>query len=370
MVAVQLLKEGVQRGIGLELLLGRVDDAQLVEDLDISDLGGGDGDAAVAGLDIIGKKMTVCQLYTKQNNQRKDVRRSTQNNRRYLMRLLQEDVIGSKSIDTVKPSDAKEWAVRMKEKGYCFQFIQNAKIALKAAFKIAIEDDYIRKNPFDFALNKVIEDDREEKIALTPEQEASLIAFAQNDPVYQKCADVLIILFGTGLRISEFCGLTTDLDFANGFIQVDHQLIRDAKIGYYIERPKTKTGSRKIPMSGEVCQAFKRLLKNRVPKQTITVEGYTNFLCLNPEGLPYVAIHYNNVFRSLVQKYNKCHDKPLPNVTPHTCRHTFCTRMANQGMNPKSLQYIMGHSSMAMTMGYYAHADEVSVKAEMDRLAA
>ncbi len=322
------------------------------------------------GIDIIGKKMTVCQLYTKQNNQRKDVRRSTQNNRRYLMRLLQEDVIGSKSIDTVKPSDAKEWAVRMKEKGYCFQFIQNAKIALKAAFKIAIEDDYIRKNPFDFALNKVIEDDREEKIALTPEQEASLIAFAQNDPVYQKCADVLIILFGTGLRISEFCGLTTDLDFANGFIQVDHQLIRDAKIGYYIERPKTKTGSRKIPISGEVCQAFKRMLKNRVPKQTITVEGYTNFLCLNPEGLPYVAIHYNNVFRSLVQKYNKCHDKPLPNVTPHTCRHTFCTRMANQGMNPKSLQYIMGHSSMAMTMGYYAHADEVSVKAEMDRLAA
>ena len=104
------------------------------------------------GIDIIGKKMTVCQLYTKQNNQRKDVRRSTQNNRRYLMRLLQEDVIGSKSIDTVKPSDAKEWAVRMKEKGYCFQFIQNAKIALKAAFKIAIEDDYIRKNPFDLSL--------------------------------------------------------------------------------------------------------------------------------------------------------------------------------------------------------------------------
>ena len=83
-----------------------------------------------------------------------------------------------------------------------------------------------------------------------------------------------------------------------------------------------------------------------------------------------MAIHYNNVFRNLVQKYNKCHDKPLPNVTPHTCRHTFCTRMANQGMNPKSLQYIMGHSSMTMTMGYYAHADEVSVKAEMDRLAA
>ena len=121
--------------------------------------------------------------------------------------------------------------------------------SLRAAFFIAIEDDCIRKNPFSFALNKVLEDDRGEKTVLTPEQEVSLIDFAQNDPVYQKYADELIILLGTGLRISEFCGLTTSLDFRNRLIRVDHQLLRDSENGYYIETPKTKNG----------CRAFCRI---------------------------------------------------------------------------------------------------------------
>ena len=96
--------------------------------------------------------------------------------------------------------------------------------------------------------------------------------------MYQKYADELIILLGTGLRISEFCGLTTNLDLKNRLIRVDHQLLRDSKNGYYVETPKTKSGYREIPMSEPVYQAFKRVLKNRGKKTTITVDGYTNFL--------------------------------------------------------------------------------------------
>jgi len=68
--------------------------------------------------------------------------------------------------------------------------------------------------------------------------------------------------------------------------------------------------------------------------------------------------------------YNKNHDEALPNITPHTLRHTFCTRLANAGMNPKSLQYIMGHSNISMTLNYYAHASFDSAKEEMERLIA
>ena len=39
-------------------------------------------------------------------------------------------------------------------------------------------------------------------------------------------------------------------------------------------------------------------------------------------------------------------------------------------MNPKDLQYIMGHSNITMTLNYYAHADYTSAKVAMDRLAA
>ena len=77
------------------------------------------------------------------------------------------------------------------------------------------------------------------------------------------------------------------------------------------------------------------------------------------------------MFRGLVKKYSKCCDVTLPKVvTPHTLRHTFCTNKANAGMNPKALQYLMGHSNIIMTLNYYAHANFESAKAEMDRLAA
>ena len=65
--------------------------------------------------DSTGKKMTLCQLYAKQNTQRANVKKSTQKQREQLMRLLKEDKLGARSIDTIKPSDAKEWALRMKE---------------------------------------------------------------------------------------------------------------------------------------------------------------------------------------------------------------------------------------------------------------
>lgn len=58
----------------------------------------------------------------------------------------------------------------------------------------------------------------------------------------------------------------------------------------------------------------------------------------------------------------------LPHITPHSLRHTFCTNYANAGMNPKALQYIMGHANIAMTLNYYAHATFDSAMAEMKRL--
>ena len=61
------------------------------------------------GIDSTGKKMTLCQLYAKQNAQRANVKKSTMKQREQLMRLLKEDKLGARSIDTIKPSDAKEW---------------------------------------------------------------------------------------------------------------------------------------------------------------------------------------------------------------------------------------------------------------------
>ena len=124
-------------------------------------------------------------------------------------------------------------------------------------------------------------------------------------------------------------------------------------------------------MSAAAYEAFQRVLKNRKRGKSIQVDGYSDFLFLNRDGLPKVAVNYDAMFKCLAKKFNKCHKEPLPAVmTPHTMRHTFCTRMANDGMNPKALQYIMGHANITMTLNYYAHATFHSAQAEMARLEA
>lgn len=323
------------------------------------------------GIDTIGKKMTLCQLYAKQNASRSNVKESTKTGRKNLMEILKNDKLGTRSIDTIKPSDAKEWALRMKENGYAYKTINNYKRSLKASFYLAIQDDYVRKNPFDFALNTVIEDDTTPREALTEEQEEKLLSFVKSDRTYCKYLDAIVLLLKIGLRISEFCGLTvSDLDFEKRIINVDHQLLRNKEVGYYIETPKTKSGVRQVPMSDEACQIFQKVLKERGKAKTIVIDGYSDFVFLNQKGYPMTGAYYTSTFGNLVKKYNKNHEDKLPNITPHILRHTFCTRLANKNMNPKSLQYIMGHSNISITLNLYAHASLDGVKAEMTSLIA
>lgn len=324
------------------------------------------------GIDTAGKKMTVCQLYEKKNNLRKNIRRNTVKGRQQFMNVLKKDPFGSMSIDSVKQSDAKEWAIRMSESGIAYNSIKNYMRSLRASFYMAIQDDYVRKNPFDFVLSDILDDTLKEKTALSLEQEEALLTFAKSDRTYKKYYDELVILLETGLRISEFCGLDLNVavDMKNKSILVEHQLLKDTETGYYIEKPKTKSGIREIPMTDKAYDAFQRLIKSRKKTEPIVIDGYSNFLMLNGKGLPQVASSYNMVLKGLVKKYNKTHDDELPEISPHSLRHTFCTKMANKGMTPNTLQYIMGHSDISMTLNYYAHGSFGSAKAEMERICA
>ena len=320
------------------------------------------------GINPSGAKMTVCELYQKHIELKSNVRESTQKGRNQLMRLLEDDKIGHMPIEKVKPSDAKQWAIRLKERGFAFQTINNHKRFLKAIFYTAIEDDLIRKNPFNWATEDVIENDTDPKTALTDAQADALLRFLQTDCTYQKHYHAVVVLLNTGLRISELCGLTdNDIDSENGYINVSHQLIFDNG-RYHIAQPKTDSGIRKIPMNDAVIRALKDEMQNRENAQRVTIDGYTDFIFLNKKGLPMYGAAYSTDFSSMVRKYNKHHKKKLPKISPHMLRHTFCTNMANLNMPPKALQYIMGHKDVTTTLGYYAHGSAESAKMAMDAL--
>lgn len=192
--------------------------------------------------------------------------------------------------------------------------------------------------------------------AITPDQMRKFLKFVHDDNVYCKYYEVVYILFHTGMRISEFCGLTIkDIDFENRTINIDHQLQR-VGMKIHIETTKTNAGTRKIPMTEEVYRCFQAIIEDReTPRTEIMIDGYTGFLFLDKDGLPLVAMHWEHRFNHMVNRYNEIYKIQMPNITPHVCRHTYCSNMARSGMNPKTLQYLMGHSEIGVTMNTYTH---------------
>ena len=151
---------------------------------------------------------------------------------------------------------------------------------------------------------------------------------------------------------------------------MDHQLIRESGGKYYVEKTKTECGRWFIPMTEEVFQSLQNLLANRKRLKTeVIIDGYSRFLLLDKNDHPKVALRIENEMRWAMKKYRKLYpDAPLPHITPHVFRHTFCTNMANAGMDINALQYVMGHSDASITLNVYTHASYDHAAEQMAKL--
>ena len=317
--------------------------------------------------------MTVLALVELYISQKIGVKPSTRLGYKTVVNFLKKDPFGKRKISSVKTSDARGWLIDLQKNGRGYSSIHSIRGVLRPAFRLAYEDDFIRKNPFDFELASVLVNDSVTRQALTRKQERLFLEFVRKDAHYQRVYEGIFILFNTGLRISEFVGLTIgDIDFEHMIINVDHQLVRvyNERKSYIIQKTKTTAGVRKVPMTPEVADCFRKIIKNRkkVKKEPV-VDGYKGFLYLDQNGMPMVALHWEKYFQFIREKYNKLYKEPLPTVTPHVCRHTFCTKMAKSGMNPAKLKYIMGHSSMDITFDTYTHLQVDDVRDEMLNIA-
>ena len=235
---------------------------------------------------------------------------------------------------------------------------------------MAMDDDLIYKNPFGFQLAGVVINDSVAKEALSKEQMRNFLRFVHDDRVYCKYYEVVYILFHTGMRISEFCGLTlSDIDLEDNIVNIDHQLHRGSDMTLSITPTKTNAGTRKIPITDDVAAMFRSIIEDRPkPKTEKIIDGHSGFLFLDEAGLPLVALHWEHRFNHMVHRYNEIYKVQMPNITPHICRHTYCTNMAKSGMNPKTLQYLMGHSDIGVTMNTYTHLGLDAAKDEMIRM--
>ena len=283
----------------------------------------------ISGVSWESNKITVRELISRYLSLKK-VRITTEQKYRYLINMLDKIQILDIPIKDIKTSLAKRYMITLSNMGYSYGTVQNAKTLLKPAFQMAVEDDYIVKNPFLFTLSNIIENDSKQRFSMSEEEEKHYIEFISNHGWFRHIYDDVVILLNTGMRVSELYGLTfKDVDLKNRRINVNKQLHRiDGK--YVVLPPKSKAGNRILAMN----------------EATRNLEGS---------------------MREVRKKHIELGLGELPQITPHVLRHTFCSRMVEKGMNVKTLQLVMGHSDISTTLDVYTHKKPDDVAKEMEQ---
>lgn len=241
-------------------------------------------------------------------------------------------------------------------------------------FKTAIKDGYIRLNPTEDAMQEIKMSDKftdRKRHALTLEQQKVFIQYVKTSPMYQYLHPLFVTLLGTGCRIGEALGLTwNDCDFENNTIDINHALNYferqnqdTSKYEFVITTPKNFSSIRKIPMFKEVKEVLLQLKSTQENLPSFELDGYSDFVFLNKKNKLFKKQTVNISIRYIVSRYNKEELQSaqkdsrepllLPVFSVHNLRHTFCTRLCENGVNIKVIQDVMGHSNIATTMNIY-----------------
>lgn len=312
--------------------------------------------------------ITLSELMQHHNNAKAERRLSTKRSYENRKKTIERFPIATVKASRIKTSQAKEWLVKLrKEEGFSVRSVYTIARYLKEAYKIAIEDEILLKNPFDFKLDLFSEELPSRK-AITAEELASFLKFIKSHERYLTFYHYVVILSETGLRLGEFLGLTeNDVDFEKKTLSVDHQLrINKNSTDFYIERPKTERGKRVLPLTSNALESI-RYICSRARSQNLRpmVDGVTGFLVVREGGLLYSDCAFDKYLSVILKKYKEethCNIK----ISPHVLRHTFCTTLIQNGVPLPTVQYLMGHSRSATTIDVYTHitAESASINAQ------
>ena len=160
-----------------------------------------------------------------------------------------------------------------------------------------------------------------------------------------------------------------DIDFKHSCIHVSHQIQEAKGGGFYVSSPKSKSGIRDIPMLENVAQLLQEAITFSERKKQFEIDGYSGFVFVTDAGSIKYHTQYNYELDSCIRRYNSSHEDQLPHVNVHCLRHSFCTTMAELGIDPKPLQYLMGHSTIEMTMNHYRQVSYDDIQRSVAELA-
>ncbi|MDD6464351.1 MAG: site-specific integrase [Coprococcus sp.] len=334
--------------------------------------------------DAATKKITVNTLFERYL-ETKNLREKTKNNYVRMWNYRVRDSIGNIKVVEFKTSHVRAFFSAMSKEGLSHSTIKAFYGMLNPCLEMAVSDGIIRKNPVTGTLDDYGAPAKKRK-PLTRMQQDKLLKFVAESKVYARHLPMLQIMFGACLRVSETIGLTwSDIDMKNREINVKGQVIyAEGEEGYCFHDsvPKTAAGIRTIPMTQEVYDAFRsqRELNMKLGLHSdVEIGGRSGFIFNAKTGRPIMPAGANSFLKNIVNAYNKNEmitaeqerrtPELMPHISAHILRHTGCTRLGENNVNPKVMQYVMGHADANITMNIYNHiAERSQVESEMDKM--
>lgn len=318
---------------------------------------------------------TLNFLFERYISTKSNLKSSTKTNYIYTYERYVKPTIGRRKIGEIKYSDLLYFYKEQLTKGYSLNTIDDMHRVITGAFKLAVRDDIIRRNPAEGVMAdiKASQKERPKRHALTHTEEDEFLK-CLDQPENKKWKPLLVFMLGSGCRIGEVIGIRwKDIDFKKNVIYVNHDITYCPReengfhCRYEVGPPKTAAGERAIPLVAKVKDVLLEEKKNQKVfgySNTAVVDGMSGFVFCNRFGGIYKPSSVNKAIRRIVNDHNAAEQVKaakedrdpvmIPHFSCHITRHTFCTRLCENGTNIKLIQQIMGHKDIRTTMDIYA----------------
>lgn len=291
---------------------------------------------------------------------RKTVRPNTVRNytERYHRNI--QNVIGKKLLTEVKPIHCQRIFTNMADEGYRTSTIYQTRIALFNLLEFAKENDVILSNPCKRSVKSDMGKPSQKKEALTIDVQKKFLEQATGQSYENQFRFVL----QTGLRTGELVGLKwKDVDFESRTVKIQRSMEYRHSVGVWrVGEPKSKSGYRTIPLTDEAVRIL-MAQKEKNEKIKIIPMEWSEYIFLSRKGEPVKNSTYDTAL------FKICEKAGIAKFSMHVLRHTFATRCIEGGMMPKTLQKILEHSNIGITMNLYVHITEEEKQKEIDMVA-
>ena len=292
---------------------------------------------------------------------KKTVRPNTVRNYTERYRINIQKVIGKKLLTEIKPIDCQRIFTNMADEGYRTTTIYQARITLFNMLECAKENEVILSNPCKRSVKSDMGKPSQKKEALTIEVQKKFLEQATG----RSYENQFRFLLQTGLRTGELIGLKwADIDFESKTLKIQRSMEYRYSVGEWrVGEPKSKSGYRTIPLTKEAVRILmaQKEKNEKIIKETSNEWADFVFLCRTGEPVK------NSTYDTALFKI--CDKAGIKRFSMHVLRHTFATRCIEGGMMPKTLQKILGHSNIGITMNLYVHITEEEKQKEIDMVA-